>query len=93
MEWAQAAGADQMERPGYKHREPEDVRARAECLPYLRDILQRTGKPAKYTNDNGKESYTIVGRAKINNADRKVVVVIRKQPSDKYFHLSAFQMK
>ena len=78
---------------GKKSREPEDVRARAECLPFLRDILQRTGKPAKYSDEGGKESYTIVGRAEINGRKRKVLVVIRKDPEDKFFHLSAFQMK
>ncbi len=77
-----------------KLRPPNVVKDRAECLPYVRDILQRTGKPADhFINARGEESYSIVGLANINNRNQEVLVVISREPSDNYFYLSVFKIK
>ena len=76
-----------------KPRPVSQVKERAECLPFVRDILQRTGKPADHSFKNGKESYSIVGRADINNVKQEVLVVISREPSDNYFYLSVFKIK
>ncbi len=85
----------------YKHlfetkgepRPSAEIKERAECLPYVRDILERTGKPSDHTIDEkGKESYTIVGRANINQKDRSIKVVISRNKNDEYFYLSVFKI-
>ena len=77
-----------------KPRPVAQIKERAECLPYVRDILERSGKPADHTIDaNGKESYTIVGRANINKKDRNIKVVISRNKNDEYFYLSVFEIK
>ena len=37
-----------------KPRPIKEVKERAECLPFVRDILERSGKPADHTIKNGK---------------------------------------
>ncbi len=76
-----------------KPRSAAEIKERAECLPYVRDILERTGKPSDHTIDaEGKESYTIVGRANINQKDRNIKVVISRNKNDEYFYLSVFKI-
>lgn len=75
-----------------KPRPAAEIKERAECLPYVRDLLERTGKPADHTIQKGKESYTIVGRANINQKDRNIKVVISRTKNDKYFYLSVFKI-
>lgn len=76
-----------------KPRPVTEIKERAECLPYVRDILERTGKPADHTTDaKGNESYTIVGRANINQKDRNIKVVISRNKNDEYFYLSVFKI-
>ena len=80
------------ETKGYPRPAPQ-IKERAECLPYVRDILERSGKPSDHTIDaKGKESYTIVGRANINKKDRNIKVVISRTKTDKYFYLSVFKI-
>lgn len=77
-----------------KPRTATEIKERAECLPYVRDILERTGKPSDHTIDaKGNESYTIVGRANINKKNRDINVVISRSKNNKYFYLSVFKIK
>lgn len=77
-----------------KPRPISELKDRAECLPYVRDILERSGKPADhYVNNRGEESYSIVGRANINGKDREMVVVISKDKSKHLYYLSVFKLK
>jgi hypothetical protein len=77
-----------------KPRTKKEIAERAACLPYVRDILERSGKPADHrVNPKTKEeSYTIVGNANINNKKQEIAVVITKQPNG-YFYLSTFQLR
>lgn len=81
----------------YTHNKPRpigEIKDRAECLPYVRDVLERAGKPADhYINSKGEESYSIVGRANISGSDREMVVVISKDRHKNYFYLSVFKLK
>lgn len=76
-----------------KQRSIAEIKTRAECLPYVRDILERTGKPADHTIKNGKESYTIVGSANINGMRREIQVVISKARTGHHYYLSVFNLK
>lgn len=77
-----------------KPRSEKEIRSRAECLPYVRDILERTGKPADhYINNKGQESYSIVGRANINGIDRELQVIISKDSHKNHYYLSVFKLK
>lgn len=76
-----------------KLRSLKEVKQRAECLPYVRDILERSGKPSDHIIKNGKESYTIVGKAIVNNKQREIQVVISRDQKSRYFYLSVFKLK
>lgn len=71
-----------------KKRPEKDVIERAECLPYIRDILERSGKPAEHLIKGDKESYSIVGRADINGKDRGIKVVITKHQNGNMYYFS-----
>ena len=76
-----------------KPRPITEIKERAECLPYVKDILERSGKPVDHTiNNKGEESYTFIGKAKINNNIKKILVVISKEPKG-FFYLSTFNLK
>ena len=85
----------------YKHlfethgvpRPPADVVRRAKCLPYIRDILQRTGKPAEHLISNKDESYSVIGKANIDGIDRGIKIIISKHTDGKYFYLSVMDLK
>ena len=66
---------------------------KAECLPYIRDILERTGKPAEHLITKGKESYSIIGKANINGKDLGIKIIISKHTDGRYFYLSVFSLK
>lgn len=80
----------------YSHgqrRPVSQIKERSECLPYVKDILSRSGKPADHTiNNKGEESYTFVGNAVINNKKRNILVVISKDKGH-YYYLSVFKIK
>lgn len=77
-----------------KPRSLPEIKRRAECLPYVRDILERTGKPADhYTNSKGQESYSIVGKANIGGKDRELQVIISKDSHKNHYYLSVFRLK
>ena len=66
---------------------------RAECLPYVRDILERTGKPAEHLISGGNESYSVIGKANINGTEQGIKVIISKHTDGRYFYLSVFSLK
>ena len=81
----------------YKHffkgkkgeRSQEEIEKRAKCLPYIRDILERTGKRcALIQNDKGQLAYSVVGRAVIDSEDTVIKVIVTKKRGRKYFYLS-----
>lgn len=76
-----------------KPRPPADIVRRAKCLPYVRDILQRTGKPAEHLVGKKNESYSIVGKANIDGTDRGIKVIVSKHTDGKYFYLSVMDLK
>ncbi len=77
-----------------KPRPLKEVKDRAECLPYVRDVLERAGKPADhYFNKKGEESYSIVGKANFNGIDREMEVIISKDKHKNHFYLSVFKLK
>lgn len=77
-----------------KPRPLKEIKARAECLPYVRDVIERAGKPADhYFNKKHEESYSIVGRANINGNDREIQVIISRDKQSRLFYLSVFKLK
>lgn len=86
----------------YKHlfethgvpRPSQDVIRRAKLLPYVRDVIERSGKPAEHYIENGKESYSIIGRANINGKDTGIKVIISLHRNDNnYYYLSVMDLK
>lgn len=76
-----------------KQRPSHEIIERAECLPYVRDILERTGKPAEHLISNENESYSIIGKANINGTEQGIKVIISKHTDGRYFYLSVFSLK
>lgn len=76
-----------------KKRSVHEILERAECLPYIRDILERTGKPAEHLITKGKESYSIIGKANINGTEQGIKIIISKHTDGRYFYLSVFCLK
>ena len=76
-----------------KQRAPKEFIERAECLPYVRDILERSGKPAEHLIYNGSESYSVIGKANINGADKGIKIIISRHTDGRYFYLSVFSLK
>lgn len=76
-----------------KPRPSADIVRRAKCLPYVRDILERTGKPAEHLISNKDESYSVIGKANIDGVDRGVKVIVSKHTDGKYFYLSVMDLK
>lgn len=76
-----------------KQRSSREIIERAECLPYVRDILERTGKPAEHLISGGNESYSVIGKANINGTEQGIKVIISKHTDGRYFYLSVFSLK
>lgn len=71
-----------------KERPKNEVIERAECLPFMRDIIERSGKPAEHLKNKNGESYSIIGKAIINGKERGIKVIIERRPSGNYFYFS-----
>ena len=81
------------EKPGIKRDDPDIVR-RAKCLPFLRDILERTGKPARHVRDKyNEDEYTVVGKAIIEGQERGIKAVIVRRTDGHYYYLSVMDLK
>lgn len=76
-----------------KQRPSADIVRRAKCLPYVRDILQRTGKPAEHLVGTKDESYSVIGKANIDGIDQGIKVLVSKHTDGKYFYLSVMDLK
>lgn len=66
-------------------RDPKDIIRRGYLLPYIRDILERTGKPVEHTIENKNESYSIAGKANIKGIDKGIKIIVSRHTDGKYF--------
>ena len=74
-------------------RSPEEIELRAKCLPYIRDILERTGKKGVLIqNDKNQLAFSVLGRANINGFDTAIKIIVTKKKGRKYFYLSVNNM-
>ena len=76
-----------------RQRPSADIVRRAKCLPFVRDILQRTGKPAEHLITQKNESYSIIGKANIDGIVRGIKIIVTKHTDGKYFYLSVMDLK
>ena len=76
-----------------KKRNDNDIIRRCTLLPYVRDILERTGKPAEYSRDKRNESYAIVGKANVQGIDKGIKVVVQRHTDGKYFYFSVMDIE
>lgn len=74
-------------------RDPKDIIRRGYLLPYVRDILERTGKPAEHTIENKNESYSIAGKANIKGVDKGIKIIISRHTDGKYFYFSVMDIQ
>jgi len=66
----------------------DEITSRAKCLPFVKDILSNSGVKASYsTNENGQTSFVIMGKAKIDNKETAIKIII-KTKDNKFFYLS-----
>ncbi len=74
---------------GRKMRPKDELEARAKCLPFLRNIIEKTGvKGCCSLNDEGHLGFVIMGKAKIDGKDTAIKVIIAKKKKDKMYYLS-----
>ena len=76
-----------------KPRKENDIIRRCILLPYMRDILERTGKPAEHTIKDGNERYSIVGKANINGTDKGIKILIKRKTDGKYYYFSVMDIE
>ena len=74
-------------------RNPNDIVRRGYLLPYIRDILERTGKPAEHTIDKNNESYSIVGKANLNGTDKGIRIIVSRHTDRRYYYFSVMDIK
>lgn len=66
----------------------DEITSRAKCLPFVKDILSNSGVKASYsTNESGQTSFVIMGKAKIDNKETAIKIII-KTKDNKFFYLS-----
>lgn len=90
-----------LDRMSYNHlfqtkgnqRSANEIIERAECLPYVRDILERSGKPAEHLVYNGNESYSVIGKAEMNGTEQGIKIIVSRHTDGRYFYLSVFSLK
>ena len=76
-----------------KPRPPNDIIRRGYLLTYVRDILERSGKPAEHIKNNNKESFSIVGKGNIKGIDKGIKVVITRKNKGKYYYFSVMDIQ
>lgn len=76
-----------------KPRNENDIIRRCSLLPYMRDILERTGKPAEHTIKDGNERFSIVGKANINGTDKGIKILIKRKTDGKYYYFSIMDIE
>lgn len=77
-----------------KIRNADEIEKRAKCLPYLRSILEKTGvKASCYQDVEGKISFTVMGKAKIDNVDTAIRVVVTRKKKGKLYYLSIHNLE
>ena len=60
----------------------------------LRDILERTGKPARHVRDEyNEDEYTVVGKAMIEGQERGIKAVIVRRTDGHFYYLSVMDLK
>ena len=69
-------------------RNSNDIIRRGYLLPYVRDILERSGKPAEHTIDKNNESYSIAGKANIKGTDKGIKIIVSRHTDGKYYYFS-----
>lgn len=74
-------------------RNPNDIIRRGYLLPYVRDILERSGKPAEHIIDKNNESYSIAGKANIKGIDKGIKIIISRHTDGRYFYFSVMDIQ
>lgn len=73
---------------GRNARSQRELELRAKCLPYLRNIIEKSGVKACCSVENGQLGFVIMGRSKIDGKDTAIKVIIAKKKKDKLYYLS-----
>ena len=74
---------------GRRPRGKDELEARAKCLPFLRDIIEKSGVKGSCSLDEKNHlAFVIMGRANIDGKDTAIKVIIAKKKKEKYYYLS-----
>lgn len=73
-------------------RKAGDIVRRGYLITYVRDILERSGKPAEHTVDGKNESYCVVGKANIKGVDKGIKVIVSRHTDGRYYYFSVMDV-
>lgn len=63
-------------------------------MPYIRDILERSGKPAEHLIDKYSDNvYSVVGKGVIDGVEKGIKALVVRRTDGHYYYLSVMDLK